>query len=74
MLWLTFYSKLDWASYIMSAAKITSKKIRALILSMRFFYPEVGLHLFKPTKRPCVEYCCYVWAGAPSCYLNVLDK
>ena len=24
--------------------------------------------------RPCMEYCCHVWPGAPSCYLGVLDK
>ena len=23
---------------------------------------------YKSTIRPCVEYCCHVWAGAPSCY------
>ena len=23
---------------------------------------------------PRVEYCCHVWAGAPSCYLELLDK
>ena len=22
----------------------------------------------------CIEYCCHVWAGAPSCYLELLDK
>ena len=21
-----------------------------------------------------MDYCCYVWAGAPSCYLELLDK
>ena len=21
-----------------------------------------------------MEYCCHVWAGAPSCYLELLDK
>ena len=21
-----------------------------------------------------MEYCCYVWAGVPSCYLELLDK
>ena len=21
-----------------------------------------------------MEYCCHVWAGAPSCYLDMLDK
>ena len=28
----------------------------------------------KSTKRPCMEYCCHVLAGAPSCYLELLDK
>ena len=23
---------------------------------------------------PIMEYCCHVWAGAPSCYLELLDK
>ena len=23
---------------------------------------------------PCMEYCCHVWTGAPSCYLELLDK
>ena len=23
---------------------------------------------------PCMEYCCCVWAGTPSCYLDLLDK
>ena len=31
MLWLTCSSKLDWGSYIVSIAKIASKKIGALI-------------------------------------------
>ena len=22
----------------------------------------------------CMEYCCHVWAGAPSCYLELLNK
>ena len=24
--------------------------------------------------RPCMEYCCHIWVGAPSCYLELLDK
>ena len=23
---------------------------------------------------PIIEYCCHVWAGARSCYLELLDK
>ena len=41
---------------------------------MRFLSPEVALHFFKSTIRPCMEYCCHVQAGAPSCYLELLDK
>ena len=37
MLGLTFSSKLDWGSYIISIAKTASKKIGALIHSMKFF-------------------------------------
>ena len=67
MLGLTFSSKLDWDSYITSIAKTASKKIGALIRSMKFLSPEVALYLYKSTIRSCMEYCCHVWAGAPSC-------
>ena len=71
---LTFSSKLDWGCYIICIAKTGSKKIGALILSMKFLSPEVASYLYKSTIRPCMEYCCHVWAGAPSCYLELLDK
>ena len=74
MLGLTFSSKLDWGSYIISIAKTASKKIGALIHSMKFLSPEVALYLYKSTIRPCMEYCCHVWACAPNCYLELLDK
>ena len=74
MLGLTFSSKLNWGSYIISIAKTASKKIGALIRSMKFLSPEVVLYLYKSTIRPCIEYRCHVWAGAPICYLELLDK
>ena len=43
MLWLTFSSKLDLGSYIIS------------IHSMKFLYPEVALYLYKSTMWPCME-------------------
>ena len=43
MLGLSFASKLDWGSYIISVAKTASKKIGALIHSMKFVSPEVNL-------------------------------
>ena len=74
MLGLTFSSKLDWGSYIISISKTASKKIGALIRSMKFLSPEVALYLYKSTICPCMEYCCHVWVGASSCYLELLDK
>ena len=68
MLGLSFSSKLDWGSYIIFTAKAAPKKIGALICSMKFFSPEVALDLYESTIRSCMEYCCNVWAGAPSCY------
>ena len=74
MLGLIFSSKLDWSSYIISIVKTASKKIGDLIRSVKFLSPEVALYLYKSTIRPCMEYCCHVWAGAPSCYLELLVK
>ena len=74
MLRLTFSSKFDWHSYIVSIAKTDFKKIGVLIWSMKFLSPEVALYLYKSTLWPCMDYCCHVWAGAPSCYLELLDK
>ena len=74
MLGLTFSSKLDWASHIISTAKTASKKTGALVHSMKFLSPDFALYLSKSTIRPCMEYCCHVWAFAPSCYLELLDK
>ena len=47
MLGLTFSSKLDWGSYIISIAKTASKKIGAFICSMKCASPEVALYLYK---------------------------
>ena len=73
MLGLNFSSKLDWGSYIISIAKTVSKKIGALVRSMKFLSPEVALYLYKLTIQPCMEYYCHVWAGVPICYLKLLD-
>ena len=74
VLGLTFSSKMDLGSYIISMAKIAFKKMQALIGSMKFLSPEDSLYLYKSTIKPRMEYCCHVWAGAPSCYLEVLDN
>ena len=74
MLGLTFSSELDWGSYVISIAKSASQKIGALICSMKFLSSEVALYLYKSTIRSYMEYCCHIWTGARSCYLELLDK
>ena len=32
------------------------------------------MDLYKSTLRSCMEYCCHIWAGAPSCYLEMLGE
>ena len=70
---LTFSSKLDWGSHIISIAKTSSRKIEVLICSMKFLSPKNALYLYKSSIQPCMEYCCHVCAGASSCYLKLLD-
>ena len=55
ILGLTFFSKLGWGSYIISVAETASKKIGALIGSMKFLSHEVALYLYQSTIRPCME-------------------
>ena len=74
MLGLNFSSKLDWDSYIISIVKRGSKKIGAVIRSMKFLSPKVALYLYKSTIRSYMVYYFHVWAGAPSSYLELLDK
>ena len=60
MLVLTFSSKLDWVSYIISITKIASEKMGSLTRSIEFLSPEVALHLYKSTICSRMEYCCHV--------------
>ena len=41
---------------------------------MKFLSPIVALYLYISTILPCMEHCCYVWAGALSSYLDMQDK
>ena len=42
--------------------------------SMRFLCTKDALNLYKFPIRSCMEYCCHICAGAPSRYLELLDK
>ena len=64
----------DWDSCIISIAESASKKIRALIHSMKLLSLQVALYLYKSTIWLCMEYYFHVWAGASSCYMELLDK
>ena len=35
---------------------------------------DVALYFYKSTIWYCMEYCCYVWAVDPNCYLNIFDR
>ena len=74
MLGLPFSSEFDWSSYIISIAKSSSKKIGALIRSMKFLSPELAMWLDKSTIQHCMESCCHVWASTPCHYLELSDK
>ena len=50
MLGLSYSFKMDWGSYIISIAGTVSKKIGALIRSMKFFSPKIALDLY---NLPC---------------------
>ena len=73
MLGLSFSSKLDYTSFIASIAKTILKKFGALILSMKFLSPDAAFYLYRTTIQPCIECCCHVSTGTPSCYLDILD-
>ena len=65
MLGLSFSSKLDYSSYIIS---ITNG---AFTHSEKFLSPEVALYLNISTLHPFLKYCCHFWAAASgSCEYN----
>ena len=41
---------------------------------MKFLALEVALYLSKSNMQLCMEYCCRVWAGTPSCCFELFDK
>ena len=74
MLRFTLLSQLGRNSYIASTAETAFRKTAALIPSMRYLPPDIALYLYKSTITFCMEYCCHMWDGDPSCHLETLDK
>ena len=61
ILGVTFSSKLDWGTYIISIAKTASKKIGAFSMNFnKVSFFKVAVDLYKSTIHPCMEYCCHV--------------
>ena len=67
MLGLIFSYGIDWGSYNISVAKLPPRKLEPS------FY-EVSFSWRSSVFWPCMEYCCHVWAGVPSCWVELLDK
>ena len=63
MLGLTLSSKLDWGSYRISITKTASKKMGALINSLKFLSSVVALYLYKSIIQQCMGYCCHFKTG-----------
>ena len=73
MLGLSFSSKLDWGSFIISFAKTVSKKIGTLIPFMKFIHLEsLCITIYLPYGLDEILLSCLT--GAPNCYLEMLDK
>ena len=49
-------------------------KVGSLYRAHIYLSPECILQLYKSLIRPCMEYCCHVWAGASVEILSLLDK
>ena len=71
---LTISNELTWNEYINSIAKKASMKVGTLYRARSYLSPECILHLYKSLIRPCMEYCCHIWAGAPATVLSLLDR
>ena len=65
---------LDWIGVLTlsSLLKLPPRKLERRFYEV--FHSEVAMYLYKSTIRPCMEYCCHVWTGAPSCYLELQSK
>ena len=68
MLGLSYSSELNWVSHVVTIATTASKKIGAWTGSQKFPPTEVVFYLLETTSWSCMEFCCYILAGASSCW------
>jgi len=74
LLGLILSDSFTWKNYIESVAKSASMKVGSLHRVRHFLSPESILYIYKSTIRPAMEYCCHLWAGAPTTSLDSLDR
>ena len=67
-------SLLNWIGVLTLSLLLKLPQRKLELCSMKFLSPKVALYLYKFTTLPCMEYCFHIWAGAPSCYLQLLDN
>ena len=69
---LSFSSKLDWGSYIVSLPKTASRKIGTQSSSMKFLSIDIVPCWYRYAKQSRIEYCCHIWVDAPSCSMSTV--
>ena len=75
MLRLTFSFKLDWALTLSLLLKLPPRKLKLELWFVLWNFCLLRLLcIYKSTIQPFMEYCYQVWAGAPNCHLELLDK
>ena len=74
LLGLNFSNDLTWNEYIKSIAKRAAMKVGSLYRARRYLSLECIIHLYKSLIRPCIEYCCHIWAGSSAVVLSLLDR
>ena len=74
LLGLSLTNNFSWNGYIESIAKLTAMKVGSLYRVRNFLSPASILYIYKSTIRPCMEYCCHLWAGASAECLHLLDR
>ena len=74
ILGLPFFSQMD-LDFLAPLLKLPPRKMESLFVPRSFFFFfEAALYHSKSAMRPCLKYCCRVWVGALSYYLDILDK
>ena len=68
-------SLLNWIGAVILSLllKLPPRKLEPWFVLWSFFLLRL-LCMSINLPYGCIEYCCHVWAGAPRCYLEFLDK